>query len=76
VPSKALGYLFFRLLAGRNDLLQVILGKADILADPTIGDRVPPSSFVQPTDWDSEDFGCFGDGEQPHRVIGGGGDWH
>src|ERR1019366_909969 len=70
------GHLLPRLFAGGDDFLQVILSKANILADPSIRDRVPPGSLVEPTDRNSEDFGRFLDGEQAHRVIGGGGHWH
>src|ERR1019366_9893 len=70
------GHLLPRLFAGGDDFLQVILSKANILADPSIRDRVPPGPLVEPTDRNSEDFGRFLDGEQPHRVIGGGGHWH
>src|ERR1035441_914714 len=58
-PQPPPGHLLPRLFAGGDDLLPVILSKANVLADPSIRDRVPPGSLVAPTDRNSEDFGRF-----------------
>ena len=37
---RLIDHLVLRLIAGGNDLLEIVLGKPHILADPAAGDRI------------------------------------